>query len=176
MDAVQALVKFVSGLHSSIFNLVWVLATLLAITGSITFLSTQVRQARLPHGGGGSGRIVAWILLCAGLVALPQMIGAGAAQMGWNSVSFDEIAYVSTAKFGAGADAANAVLTLVRAIGGIYCLNAWLLFRRALKDGHTGLTAGQDIAGGWVRFICGILMICNPYLLDALQSSFGLVW
>ncbi|WP_131077064.1 conjugal transfer protein TraQ [Klebsiella quasipneumoniae] len=176
MDAVQALVKFASGLHASIFNLVWVMATLLAITGSITFLTAQIKQARLPHGGGGGGKIVAWILLCAGLAGLQQMIGAGAAQMGWNAVSFDEIAYVSTGSFGAGADAANAVLTLVRALGGVFCLTGWLLFRRSLKDGHTGLTAGQDVAGGWVRFICGILMICNPYLLDALQSSLGLAW
>ncbi|HBK4731496.1 TPA: conjugal transfer protein TraQ [Klebsiella michiganensis] len=175
MDAVQALVKFASGLHASIFNLVWAMATLLAIIGSATFLTAQVRQARLPHGSGG-GKIVAWILLCAGLVGLQQMISAGAAQMGWNSVSFDAVAYVSTASFGASAEAANAVLTLVRALGGVFCLNGWLLFRRSLKDGHTGLTAGQDVAGGWVRFICGVLMICNPYLLDALQSSLGLAW
>ena len=83
MDAVQALVKFASGLHASIFNLVWAMATLLAIIGSATFLTAQVRQARLPHGSGG-GKIVAWILLCAGLVGLqPRWAGIPSPLMLW---------------------------------------------------------------------------------------------
>lgn len=176
MDAIQALVSFAQGIFSGTLDLVWVLGSLLAITGAVSFLAKEVRLARLPQGGSGSGRIVAYLLFCAGLVGLQQIIGVGASQFGWNAVTFDAVSYVSTTTFGVAADAANAILTLVRALGVVFCLNGVLLFRRSLKDGHTGLSAGQDVSSGGVRFITGVLCICNPYLLDALQSSLGMTW
>ena len=116
---------------------------------------------------------MAWVLLAGCLVGLDQLIGAGARQMGWQ-VSFDAISYVDQGTFGQGAVAANAVLTLVRLFGVWFALSGVLLWRRSRKDGHTGLTAGNDVNSGTVKFVIGIMMICSPYLLDAIQTSLGL--
>ena len=42
------------------------------------------------------------------------------------------------------------------------------------KGWPTGLTAGNDVNSGTVKFVIGIMMICSPYLLDAIQKTLGL--
>lgn len=68
------------------------------------------------------------------------------------------------------------MLTLVRLLGMIYVVMGLLRIKRSMKDGHTGLSAGEDIGTGLVRFILGVFAVCSPYLLDALQSSLGIAF
>ncbi len=75
--------------------------------------------------------------------------------------------------FGQGAVAANALLTLLNMAGVYFCLQGVLLWRRSRKEGHTGLSAGNDVTTGNVKFIIGVMMCCSPSLLDALQKTLG---
>ncbi|MCK9759827.1 conjugal transfer protein TraQ [Pseudomonas syringae pv. syringae] len=171
MDAIQLLVNFANGLNSSFVNLLFKLGVLFAVIGATTYLANNANMKKAPGQAQGPGKVIAWILLCAGLVSLDQMIGAGARQLGWQGASFDAISYVDVGTFGVAANAANAVLTLVRMLGVMFCLQGLLSWRRSLKDGHTGLSAGEDVSKGTLKFILGVLCVCNPYLLDALQQS-----
>lgn len=175
LDGITMLSNLASGLLSAGINLALTLGILFAVLGITGYLARQSWMARKSPGQVASGgSVVAWILLCGCLAGLDQVIGAAARQVGWLA-SFDAISYVDTGTFGQGAVAANALLTLLRMTGVWFALNGVLLWRRSRKDGHTGLTAGDDIRKGITKFVIGIAMICNPYLLDALQNTLGLL-
>ncbi|WP_048781220.1 conjugal transfer protein TraQ [Pantoea vagans] len=174
LDGITMLSNMASGLLSAGINLALTLGILAGVAGAAGFLARQSWLARKAPGQTASGgTVVAWVLLCGCLVGLDQLIGAGARQMGWQ-VSFDAISYVDQGTFGQGAVAANAVLTLIRMFGVWFAFSGVLLWRRSRKDGHTGLTAGNDVNSGTVKFVIGIMMICSPYLLDAIQKTLGL--
>lgn len=171
-DAIQILVNLSHGLLDSFVHLAFTLGGAFAVIGAICYLATNASASRkAPGKAPGAGNIIAYILICGGLAGLDQMIGAGARQLGWQGATFDAISYVDVGSFGVAADAANAVLTLVRMLGVFFCLQGLLGWRRSLKDGHTGLTAGEDVSRGTLKFIIGVLCVCNPYLLDAIQHS-----
>lgn len=174
-DAIQLLVNLAHGLLGSFVHLMFTLGTAFAVVGAVIYLVHQANNRKAPGQAPGTGKVVAWLLICGGLAGLDQMIGAGARQLGWQGATFDAISYVDVGTFGVAADAANAVLTLVRMLGVLYALQGILSWRRSLKDGHTGLSAGEDVSKGSLKFILGVLMVCNPYLLDALKKSVGLL-
>ena len=175
LDGIQMLSNLASGLQSAIINLALTLGALSGVIGAGGFLARQSWLARrAPGQSANGGAVLAWILLCGCLVGLDQLIGAGARQVGWQ-VSFDAISYVDQGAFGQGAVAANALLSLLRMIGVWFALSGILLWRRSRKDGHSGLTAGNDVSQGTVKFIIGVMFVCNPYLLDALQKTLGLL-
>lgn len=173
-DGIQMLANLASGLQSSFTDLALTLGSLFGVLGAGGFLARQSWLARKAPGQSASGgAVLAWILLCSCLVGLDQLIGAGARQVGWQ-VSFDAISYVDQGTFGQGAVAANALLSLLRMIGVWFVLSGVLLWRRSRKDGHSGLTAGNDVNQGTIKFIIGVMFVCNPYLLDAIQKTLGL--
>lgn len=175
LDGIQMLSNLASGLQSTFIALALTLASLFGVLGAGGFLARQSWLARKAPGQSVSGgSVVAWVLLCCCLVGLDQLIGAGARQVGWQ-VSFDAISYVDQGSFGQGAVAANALLSLLRMIGVWFAMGGILLWQRSRKDGHTGLTAGNDVSSGTVKFIIGVMFVCNPYLLDALQRTLGLL-
>ncbi|WP_168403356.1 conjugal transfer protein TraQ [Erwinia amylovora] len=173
LDGITMLSNLATGLLSAGVNLALTLGVLLGVVGASGFLARQSWLARKAPGQSASGgTVVGWVLLCGCLVGLDQLIGAGARQVGWQ-VSFDAISYVDTGTFGQGAVAANALLTLLRMIGVWFVLAGVLMWLRSRKDGHSGLTAGNDVNSGTVKFIIGVSFVCNPYLLDALQKTLG---
>ncbi len=174
-DAIQILVNVAHGLLSAFVNLMFTLGIMFAVVGIITYLSNQAGARKAPGQAQGSGKVIMWLLLSGCLMGLDQMIGAGARQLGWQGATFDAISYVDVGTFGVAADAANAMLTLVRMIGVLFALQGIMSWRRSLKDGHTGLSAGEDVSKGTLKFVIGVLCVCNPYLLDALQKTFGLL-
>lgn len=175
-DAIQLLVNFAQGIQGAFTGLIFKLGVLFAVVGAVAYLVNNASAARKSPGQArGAGSVVAWILLCGGLAGLDQMISAGARQVGWQGATFDAISYVDVGTYGVAADAANAVLSLVRMLGVMFALQGMLRWRRSLKDGHTGLSAGDDVSMGTLKFILGVLCVCNPYLLDALQRSLRLL-
>lgn len=174
LDGITMLSNLASGLQSAAIKLAFTLGILFAVAGAVGYLARQSWLHRKSPGQAASGgSVVAWILLCGGLAGLDQLITAAGQQLGWQ-VSFDAISYVSEGTFGQGAVAANALLTLLRMAGVWFCLSGGMLWRRSHKDGHTGLSAGNDVNSGTVKFVIGIMMVCNPYLLDAIQNSLGM--
>jgi hypothetical protein len=174
LDGITMLSNLASGLQSTFITLALTLGALFGVLGAGSFLVRQSWLARKAPGQSASGgAVVAWLLLSGCLVGLDQLIGAGARQVGWQ-VSFDAISYVDQGTFGQGAVAANALLSLLRMVGVWFALAGVMLWRRSRKDGHSGLTAGDDVNKGTVRFILGVLLICSPYLLDALQKTLGM--
>lgn len=103
------------------------------------------------------------------------MVSAGAQQLGWQGATFGAISYIDVGTFGVAADAGNAILTLIRTLGWFYALQGILNWRRSLKEGHTGLSSSQDVSTGSLKFVIGVMMICCPNLLDALQKTLGLL-
>lgn len=173
-DAIQMLVNLANGLLSSFVNLAFTLGGFFAVVGAITYLASSASAARkAPGQAQGGGKTIAWILLCGGLAGLDQMIGAGARQLGMQGASFDAISYVDVGTFGVAAEAANAALSLVRMVGVFFCLSGILSWRRSLKDGHTGLSASQDVSTGTLKFVIGVMCVCIPYMLDAVQKTLG---
>ncbi|WP_062749199.1 conjugal transfer protein TraQ [Erwinia persicina] len=174
-DGITMLSNLASGLLSAGINLALTLGVLFAVLGSGGYLARQSWLARKAPGQSASGgSVVAMILLCGCLAGLDQIIGAAGRQMGWQ-VSFDAISYVDVGTFGQGAVAANALLTLLRMAGVWFALSGVRLWVRSRKDGHSGLTAANDVNSGTVKFIIGVMMVCSPYLLDAIKNSLGMV-
>lgn len=174
-DAIQLLVNFTHGLLGAFVNLMFTLGTTFAFVGAVFFLASQANARKAPGQSQGMGKTIATLLICGCLAGLDQVIGAGARQFGWQGASFEAISYVDVGTFGVAADAANAVLTLVRMLGVMFALQGVLSWKRSQKDGHTGLSAGEDVSKGTVKFIIGVFCVCNPYLIEALKRSLGLL-
>jgi len=174
VDGITMLSNLASGLQGAGIRLALTLSVFLGVAGIAGYLARQSWLARKAPGQVASGgNAVGMILLAASLVGLEQIIKAGARQLGWEA-SFDAIRYVDTGTFGQGAVAANAILTLLRMFGVWFVMAGIMLWRRSRKDGHTGLTAGNDVSSGITKFAIGICFVCSPYLLDAIQKSLGL--
>ncbi|MDE9528374.1 conjugal transfer protein TraQ, partial [Xenorhabdus bovienii] len=69
-----------------------------------------------------------------------------------------------------------AVLTLLQWVGIIYAYQGLLRLRRSLKDGHTSLSAGDDVYSGITRVIIGTMLAVNPRLIDTIQNTIKFHW
>ncbi|AHK22096.1 conjugal transfer protein TraQ (plasmid) [Yersinia similis] len=176
-DLIQMLVNLANNLTQSGIKFIMALALIMGIVSAILYLVRVTRPKNHMTGSDTSlGKIVAFLILCGGLIALKQMMNATAHQLGFGDVTFDAITYASTAKYGAAAEAINAVLTLLQVVGAIYFYQGVQRIKRSLIDGHTGLSAGEDVSTGVVKALIGILLLCNPYFLSALQNTVKIAW
>ena len=103
------------------------------------------------------------------------MMNKAAHTLSFGDVSFDAIAYAPES-MGQAKLAIDAVLTLLRVVGVLFFYMGIRRARRSLVDGHTGLSAREDVSTGIVMGVVGILLACNPELLNALQKTLGLTW
>lgn len=174
MDAIQILVQVADNLKSSGIRLILALGFMCGLIGCITTLIAVARRSR---SGKPASMMKALVSLCLGgaLIELQQMMNKASHTLSFGDVSFDAIAYAPAA-MGQARLTIDAVLTLLRAVGALFFYMGIIRTRRSLVDGHTGLSAREDIANGLVMTIVGILLICNPELLDALQKTLGLSW
>ncbi|EBW6765632.1 conjugal transfer protein TraQ [Salmonella enterica subsp. enterica serovar Infantis] len=174
MDLIQMLVNLASDLTSASIDLALALGLVGGVAALIIYLNRQVGLAR--DGRRISGySMLATMCLCASLITLPQVMNAAAHQVGFGDVSFDAISYAPSS-FGAAADGINAVLTILRAVGVWFFYRGVCRMKRSLVDGHTGLSAGEDVGSGTTMAIVGILLTCNPELLTALGNTLKLAW
>lgn len=174
-DALQLLVNFVSNIFSSTMTAIVTFSCLFAVTGSAGYLMKEAKLARRLNNANinSSGKTIACMFVCGGLAGLHQLISSVASSMGLVA-DFSEISYVSVGTFGQSAEAVNAVLTFVRLMGMFFFVSGLMSFKRSLKDGHSGLSAGDDVNRGIVKTTCGVIAVCNPYVLDAIQTSLGI--
>ncbi|OAT14672.1 TraQ family conjugative transfer protein [Buttiauxella noackiae ATCC 51607] len=161
-------------LKTSGINLILALGVFVGLGGCIIALVSTVIRSRSGKPVSGMKVVVA-VVTGSALIALQQMMNKAAQTLGFGDVSFDAIAYAPDS-LGYAKLSVDAVLTLLRAVGALFFYMGVVRARRALVDGHTGLTARQDIGTGMVMGITGILLLCNPQLLDALQKTLGLTW
>ncbi|EDZ4533292.1 conjugal transfer protein TraQ [Salmonella enterica] len=136
----------------------------------------QAGRTRRGQRTDSGGTFLAVLLLTCCIISLESVVNAGSNQFALGAVTFDAISYVPEARYGPAAVAVNAGLTALQSIGWIFALNGLLRLRRSQKDGHTGLTRGDDISSGIKRFICGVLLVCNPSVLSALQNTINIHW
>lgn len=176
MDLVQMLARAFNNIAAVGIKLVLALALLGGIVGLIMHFGNVASRARRGQVQDGPGKIITVILLCGMLFSLHSVMTASSHQLGLGDVTFGAIAYVSEGRYGPSALAINAVLTFLQLVGVCYALSGLTRFKRALKDGQTSLSAGDDVASGAKKLIAGTLLACNPQVLDALQNTIGLHW
>lgn len=174
MDAIQILVHVADNLKSSGIRLILALSFMFGLAGCI---ATLVSVARKSRSGKPVSQMKALASVCLGgaLISLQQMMNKAAHTLSFGDVSFDAIAYAPDS-MGQAKLAIDAVLTLLSAIGVWFCYIGVVRARRSLVDGHTGLSAREDVSTGMVMIVVGILLACNTELLNALQKTLGLTW
>ncbi|EJY4095700.1 conjugal transfer protein TraQ [Salmonella enterica] len=176
MDFVQMLANATNNLSAITTQLVLAIAGVGGIALIILYLSGQAGRTCRGQRTDSGGTFLAVLLLSCCIISLESVVNAGSNQFALGAVTFDAISYVPEARYGPAAVAVNAGLTALQSIGWIFALNGLLRLRRSQKDGHTGLTRGDDISSGIKRFICGVLLVCNPSVLSALQNTINIHW
>ncbi|EEB6817190.1 TraQ [Salmonella enterica] len=176
MDFVQMLANAANSLSAISTQLVLAIAGVGGIALIILYLSGQAGRTRRGQQTDSAGTFLAVLLLGCCIISIQSVVNAGSNQFALGAVTFDAISYVPETRYGPAAVAVNAGLTVLQTVGWVYVLNGLLRLRRSQKDGHTGLTRGDDISSGIKRFICGVLLICNPAVLNALQNTINFHW
>ncbi|EEG2442346.1 conjugal transfer protein TraQ [Salmonella enterica] len=176
MDFVQMLANAANNLSAISTQLVLTIAGVGGIALIILYLSGQAGRTRRGQQTDSAGTFLAVLLLGCCIISIQSVVNAGSNQFALGAVTYDAISYVPEARYGPAAVAVNAGLTVLQTVGWVYVLNGLLRLRRSQKDGHTGLTRGDDISSGIKRFICGVLLICNPAVLNALQNTINIHW
>ncbi|EAM7382791.1 conjugal transfer protein TraQ [Salmonella enterica] len=176
MDFVQMLANAANNLSAISTQLVLAIAGVGGIALIILYLSGQAGRTRRGQQTDSAGTFLAVLLLGCCIICIQSVVNAGSNQFALGAVTYDAISYVPEARYGPAAVAVNAGLTVLQTVGWVYVLNGLLRLRRSQKDGHTGLTRGDDISSGIKRFICGVLLICNPAVLNALQNTINFHW
>ncbi|EAA8475172.1 TraQ [Salmonella enterica] len=176
MDFVQMLANAANNLSAISTQLVLAIAGVGGIALIIVYLSGQAGRTRRGQQTDSAGTFLAVLLLGCCIISIQSVVNAGSNQFALGAVTYDAISYVPEARYGPAAVAVNAGLTVLQTVGWVYVLNGLLRLRRSQKDGHTGLTRGDDISSGIKRFICGVLLICNPAVLNALQNTINIHW
>ncbi|EFU8171189.1 conjugal transfer protein TraQ [Salmonella enterica subsp. enterica serovar Bareilly] len=176
MDFVQMLANAANNLSAISTQLVLAIAGVGGIALIILYLSGQAGRTRRGQQTDSAGTFLAVLLLGCCIISIQSVVNAGSNQFALGAVTYDAISYVPEARYGPAAVAVNAGLTVLQTVGWVYVLSGLLRLRRSQKDGHTGLTRGDDISSGIKRFICGVLLICNPAVLNALQNTINIHW
>ena len=176
MDLVQMLANAVQNVTAVGIRLVLALSLVGGIVGLMTHFGRFFGRARRGQMQEGPGKILTVVLLCGAVMSLHSVMTATSHQMGLGEVTFGAIAYVSEGQYGPAAVAVNAVLTLLQLVGVSFALGGLLRFVRASKDGHTALSAGDDVTTGAKKLIAGVMLACNPQLLDAVQNTLKIHW
>lgn len=176
MDFVQMLANAANNLSAISTQLVLAIAGVGGTALIILYLSGQAGRTRRGQQTDSAGTFLAVLLLGCCIISIQSVVNAGSNQFALGAVTYDAISYVPEARYGPAAVAVNAGLTVLQTVGWVYVLNGLLRLRRSQKDGHTGLTRGDDISSGIKRFICGVLLICNPAVLNALQNTINIHW
>lgn len=176
MDMVQMLANAINELAGLGTQLVLAIASVGGIAMVILYLSGVAGRSRRGQYTDSGGTFLAVLLLACCVIALESVVNAGGNQLGFGSVSFDEIAYVPEARYGPAAVAVNAGLTALRTLGWCFVLNGLLQYRRSQKDGHTGLSRGDDISSGTKKVFSGLMLIFGPQVINALQNTLQLHW
>ncbi|EJT9668212.1 conjugal transfer protein TraQ [Salmonella enterica] len=176
MDFVQMLANAANNLSAISTQLILAIAGVGGIALIILYLSGQAGRTRRGQQTDSAGTFLAVLLLGCCIISIQSVVNAGSNQFALGAVTYDAISYVPEARYGPAAVAVNAGLTVLQTVGWVYVLNGLLRLRRSQKDGHTGLTRGDDISSGIKRFICGVLLICNPAVLNALQNTINIHW
>lgn len=176
MDFVQMLANAANNLSAISTQLVLAIAGVGGIALIILYLAGQAGRTRRGQQTDSAGTFLAVLLLGCCIISIQSVVNAGSNQFALGAVTYDAISYVPEARYGPAAVAVNAGLTVLQTVGWVYVLNGLLRLRRSQKDGHTGLTRGDDISSGIKRFICGVLLICNPAVLNALQNTINIHW
>lgn len=176
MDFVQMLANVANNLSAISTQLVMAIACVGGIALIILYLSGQAGRTRRGQQTDSAGTFLAVLLLGCCIISIQSIVNAGSNQFALGAVTYDAISYVPEDKYGPAAVAVNAGLTVLQTVGWVYVLNGLLRLRRSQKDGHTGLTRGDDISSGIKRFICGVLLICNPAVLNAIQNTINIHW
>lgn len=174
MDAIQILVQVADGLKTSGIRLILALGFMFGLGGCIFTLFSVAQRARSGKPASGLKALVS-VCLGGALISLQQMMNKAAHTLNFGDVSFDAIAYAPDS-MGQAKLAIDAVLTLLSAVGVLFFFMGVSRIRRSQVDGHTGLSAREDVSAGMVMLICGILLACNPQLLNALQNTLHLSW
>lgn len=174
MDALQILIDVARNLEEAGIRLVLALAVAAGFGGVTMTLIKQTARVRTGRRASGYQVLVA---LCMGgaLISLTQVMNLTAHSLAFGDVSYSAIAYAPDSMGEAG-EGIDAVLTLLRWVGFCFFLVGVLRMRRSMVDGHSGLSAREDVGNGGVMTIAGILLACNPELLDTLQNTFHLGW
>ncbi|PQQ37246.1 TraQ [Photorhabdus luminescens] len=176
MDLVQMIANAINNLSQVGIQLILALGAIVGLTILIGHFSNIASRARRGQLQDGPGKIVGVILLCGCLIALHNVMSATSNQMALGDITFGAIAYVSEGKYGPAAVAINAILTLLQWVGTIYAYQGLLRLRRSQKDGHTGLSAGNDISSGIKRLVIGAMLASNPQLINAIQNTIKIHW
>ncbi len=164
MDLVQMLANAVNNVTDVGIRLVLAIGLVGGLVMMAMHLSSIAGKARRGQVQDGAGKIVTVVVMCGATIALHQVMNATSNQMALGSVTFGAIAYVSEGKYGPAATAINATLTLLQLVGVIYALQGLLRLRRSQKDGHTGLSAGDDVVSGAKRLIIGTMLVISSEL------------
>ena len=176
MDFVQMLANAANNLSAISTQLVLAIAGVGGIALIILYRAGPAGRTRRGQQTDSAGTFLAVLLLGCCIISIQSVVNAGSNQFALGAVTYDAISYVPEARYGPAAVAVNAGLTVLQTVGWVYVLNGLLRLRRSQKDGHTGLTRGDDISSGIKRFICGVLLICNPAVLNALQNTINFHW
>lgn len=176
MDLIQLFANAVNNVTAAGIKLVIALGSVGGLAMMALYLGNVAHKNKRGQHIDGPAKFWATIMLCCCIISLVNVINKGAHQMGLNDVQFGAIAYVSPAKYGESAIAFNAALTLCQLIGIAYVLKGLSRLRRSLKDGHTGLSAGEDISNGVKHFFCGVILVDGTNFLDILQNTLQIHW
>jgi hypothetical protein len=176
MDLVQMLANAVNNVSAVGIKLILALALVGGLVMLMSHFGNIASRARRGQVQDGAGKILVVMLICCCVISLHSVMNATSNQMALGDVTFEAISYVSEGQYGPAAVAINAGLTLLQWVGVIYCYMGLLRIRRSQKDGHTGLSAGDDVMKGAKQLIVGTMLAVNPQVLAALQNTLNIHW
>ncbi|HFQ7030023.1 conjugal transfer protein TraQ [Serratia quinivorans] len=172
----EAIINFANGGVQPLVKLIFTVALIGGIIGTILYLLRARKVARHSTDGNGMGRIAAGLIFCVCLICLKQMMNQGAHSLGFGDVTFDKVNYASAATFGLGADTVNAIMSIVRVVGAYVFYKGVKNLKNSQLEGNTELSASGTIGKAIVQLICGLLLMFNPEVIESAQNSLNIHW
>lgn len=173
LDALTAIENFAAGVFNSGIRFLFIWGETLGFICLIALLTRARSTSAMPL---SPGKFFGGLFACAAMVSLPSIINAAGAQFGFQSTTFDAIAYVQPSSFGEAAGAANAVLSLARLAGVGFVHSGLNMYRTSGLEGHTALSTSESVRSATVKVVAGTALVFSPQLIDKLLASLGLLF
>ncbi len=176
MDLGQMMIKFASDFNVAMWKLLWSLGMLVGLLYVGSALLKMQRASRFPGQNPVSfGDILPVIVVGALMWNLSTFLNTTWNTFGVGATTFGPLSYSGAAAIGGKFEPMiNAALTLVSIFGGVFFFKGVLLLKKA-SSGQA--SQGDDFVWKALTHMLGGAALVNiPKVLEAAQTSFGIMW
>lgn len=178
MDISEIIIRFANELTASGWRFLFTLGGVVGVAWGMVTLLRYHREASIPgnYANVSIGKVAAQLIICSMFIHLSVVISAASHTFMANEVDYGPISYSTPATFGRFADTINAVFTIAKLFGGIFCFRGLMALKRSTLNGSGSHQSDDFVFSAIIQLCFGAFLVQIDKVVDAVGATLGLYW